>query len=93
MASDLSKDPVLFRYVLHEYLPKKLLAQVPLDEVLRRVPHAYQIAIFAMSIASQSVYETGLSGGDFAFFRFMHNLHARAQKFAEESAKTATSRL
>merc|ERR1712146_586037 len=57
--SNLNQDDALFRYVLTQYTPKTLLAQVPLDVILKRVPRAYLEAIFHKQVAIQYIYAPG----------------------------------
>ena len=77
--SDMHNDTQLFKFVISQYVLPSTLKQVSLDEVMNRVPKPYLIAIFAIYIASNFVYEFGLeNSNEFSFFQFMHKLHLRA---------------
>jgi glutamate dehydrogenase len=77
--SDMHTDAALFRFVISQYVLPSTLKQVPLDEILTRVPKAYLVAIFAIYIASNFVYETGLEhANEFSFFQFMQKLTSQA---------------
>jgi len=88
--SDLYKDLPLRRYVLSQYLPETLKAKVSVEQAMERVPQPYLKAIFAIWIASNFVYSTGLSANDFSFFLYMHELTKKARG-EEGDAKSATN--
>jgi glutamate dehydrogenase len=78
-SSDMHHDAALFKFIISQYVLPSTLRQVSLDEVMKRVPQAYLVAIFAIYIASNFVYDYGLEGSnEFSFFQFMHKLHLRA---------------
>eukprot|EP00672_Neobodo_designis_P008441 CAMPEP_0174854906 /NCGR_PEP_ID=MMETSP1114-20130205/32006_1 /TAXON_ID=312471 /ORGANISM="Neobodo designis, Strain CCAP 1951/1" /LENGTH=991 /DNA_ID=CAMNT_0016089615 /DNA_START=28 /DNA_END=3003 /DNA_ORIENTATION=- len=78
--SDMHNDTKLFKFVISQYVLPSTLKQVPLDQIMKRVPQAYLVAIFAIYIASNFVYDYGLEGSnEFSFFQFMHKLHLRAE--------------
>ncbi|TYZ65267.1 hypothetical protein PybrP1_002514 [[Pythium] brassicae (nom. inval.)] len=56
--------------------PAVLLAMVPRDELLRRLPETYTRAFFASQLASRFVYTVGLSAPEFAFYEFVEALTA-----------------
>eukprot|EP00758_Cryptobia_borreli_P007909 Tbor_TRINITY_DN5340_c1_g1::TRINITY_DN5340_c1_g1_i1::g.4442::m.4442/K15371/GDH2; glutamate dehydrogenase len=77
--SDLHNDTQLFIYVLRNYIPQTLQQKVSIDQVLVRVPINYLRAIFAMWIASDFVYKTGITdSNEFGFFVYMHELAKKA---------------
>ena len=59
------------RRVLSKAFPQKLQELVGLDQLIDRLPEAYQQAVFGYYIASRYVYQHGLSGQEFAFFEYM----------------------
>jgi glutamate dehydrogenase len=80
--SDLYSDVHLKRYVLHHYFPQSLKEKVSLDVILDRVPQTYLKAIFAIWIASNFVYSTGLKANEFSFFMYMHELSKKAREMS-----------
>lgn len=78
--SDLYNDAVLRKYVLAQYLPKTLKERVSVDTISERVPKSYLVAIFAIWIASNFVYSTGLGASEFSFFMYMHELMRKARE-------------
>jgi glutamate dehydrogenase len=77
--SDLYNERPLRRYVLEQYLPATLKEKVSVEKALERVPEAYLKAIFAIWIASNFVYSTGLRANEFSFFMYMHELSKKAR--------------
>lgn len=69
--SSLWEDEKIRRSVLQEALPKLLLKQIGLDQIIARVPENYLRAIFGSYIASRFVYENGTGHSPFAFYDFM----------------------
>lgn len=57
--------------VMSEALPKTLIDQLGLENILARVPENYMRAIFGAYLASRYVYQAGISAPEFAFFEFM----------------------
>eukprot|EP00760_Papus_ankaliazontas_P032767 PhM_4_TR5957/c1_g1_i1/m.15780/K15371/GDH2; glutamate dehydrogenase len=69
----MARDHTLRAKVLNRYLPKILLEKVPLDVLMKRVPEAYQHAIFNAFVSSDYVYTVGLGGDETSFSRYMHD--------------------
>ena len=78
MDSDLYNDAKLKNYVLRQYIPTVLFTKLPLSQVLVRVPETYLRSMFAIWIASDFVYTTGLGANEFSFFMYMHKLSQKA---------------
>jgi glutamate dehydrogenase len=77
--SDLHEDQTLYRYVLRRYIPSTLQEKVPLNLILERVPTPYLRAIFAIWIASDFVYTSGIAqANEFQFFTYMGQLSKKA---------------
>ena len=72
--SDLHKDAKLFRYVMSQYVPTTLQQKVPIDKIIDRLPENYKRAMFAITIASDYNYKSGLAANEFSFFQYMHDL-------------------
>ncbi|EKG01927.1 glutamate dehydrogenase, putative [Trypanosoma cruzi] len=87
LASDVFKNKKLVRYILFHYTPKTLLEVVTVDELMNRVPIAYQHAICAMWLASEYVYSTGIDSNEFDFFSFMSTHIERASAMAKEQSR------
>lgn len=69
--SDLFDDEELRRNVLQDSLPASLQELVGIDNILERVPVAYQRAIFSMHLSSRFFYENGATADPLKFYRFM----------------------
>jgi len=80
--SDLHKDAKLFRFVMSLYVPTTIQAQVGIDTIIDRLPANYRAAMFAITIASDFNYKSGLSANEFSFFQYMHNLIQKANAAA-----------
>eukprot|EP01062_Namystynia_karyoxenos_P079143 TRINITY_DN8296_c0_g1_i1.p1 TRINITY_DN8296_c0_g1~~TRINITY_DN8296_c0_g1_i1.p1 ORF type:complete len:1067 (+),score=408.58 TRINITY_DN8296_c0_g1_i1:107-3307(+) len=72
--SSLWQDEQLRRQILHHYVPKVLMDQVGIENILKRVPEAYLRSIFGCMLAARYVYSKGPNANEFAFFEFIHNL-------------------
>ena len=74
--SPLWNNVELRKVMLRRALPPTLLKFVEggLDTILKRVPESYLKAIFGSHVASQFVYQYGLSTTDFSFFEYMEPL-------------------
>jgi glutamate dehydrogenase len=72
--SGMWKDAYLRESVLKRSLPPVLLQQVPIETIMKRVPEAYQSAIFNAYVASNYVYGVGLVEDESAFSRFMRTM-------------------
>jgi glutamate dehydrogenase len=70
-ASDLFEDESLRLSVLQDSLPASLVALVGIEQIMDRVPVAYQRAIFSMHLSSRFFYENGASADPLKFYRFM----------------------
>ena len=70
--STLFENKQLVRYILKKYVPAALLEIVPIDVLMQRVPTNYVRSIFAIWIASDYVYTTGLDANEFTFFQYLH---------------------
>ncbi|KAJ2783245.1 NAD-dependent glutamate dehydrogenase [Coemansia interrupta] len=79
-STNLWDNVALRRLIMREALPKRLLKEVELDTVLKRVPLNYLKAIFGAYLASHFVYEYGADPGQFAFFEFMSRYNAKAEE-------------
>lgn len=74
-SKELWEDDVEFRnIVLKNALPKLLLNEIGLDEILQRVPQAYLKAIFATKLASEFVYTRGIDANPAKFLEFVSSL-------------------
>ncbi len=70
-SSDLFDDNHLRSAVLRAALPASLLDLVGLDQILERVPVAYQRAIFSMHLSSRFYYQHGATADPLKFYQFM----------------------
>jgi glutamate dehydrogenase len=76
-------DPTLFRYLIKSYVPAPILELVTIDDVLRRVPKNYLLAIAATTVASQFAYRVGpyrTTGVELLFHEYMSELRELARK-------------
>jgi len=70
--SDLWNNDSLKKKILSEAFPKELQKLVGLDTILTRVPENYLRAMFGTYLASNYVYQLGLSSTpEFSFFNFI----------------------
>jgi glutamate dehydrogenase len=72
--SDLFDDAPSRAGVLGRAIPRTLVDQVGLDELMRRLPEPYQRALFASWVASHFVYEYGVKASSVDFFHFARGL-------------------
>ena len=78
-SKELWSDDVEFRNaVLIKALPKLLLEEIGLENVLQRVPEAYLKAIFATKLASEFVYTRGVDANPAKFLEFVSSLKRSA---------------
>ena len=74
-SKELWSDDIEFRNtVLKSALPKLLLNEIGLENVLTRVPEAYLKAIFATKLASEFVYTRGIDANPAKFLEFVSSL-------------------
>lgn len=76
--SALFEEPALRRNVLLAHLPPILVKQAGLPAILKRVPIAYQKAIFARTLARLFVYRFGLNPGYEHYREFINSFAAGA---------------
>ncbi|KAH3669415.1 hypothetical protein OGAPHI_001536 [Ogataea philodendri] len=77
-SKELWDDDVKFRNdVLVDALPRLLLSEIGIDNILQRVPKAYLRAIFATRLASEFVYTRGIDSNPARFLEFISSLKRR----------------
>lgn len=65
------EDKELRKIILSKSFPKVLLNALGYEQITKRVPVAYQKAIFHSYLASRFIYKYGTTPSQFAFFEFM----------------------
>ncbi|EPQ54800.1 NAD-specific glutamate dehydrogenase [Gloeophyllum trabeum ATCC 11539] len=73
-SSDLFDDEPSKRGVMRRAVPKTLVDQVGLDELLKRLPEFYQRAMFSSWVASHFIYKYGVNASSVDFFHFARDL-------------------
>ncbi|KAF8817116.1 NAD-specific glutamate dehydrogenase [Phlegmacium glaucopus] len=76
--SDLYDDVPSRNGVMRSAIPKTLVDLVGLDTLLKRLPEAYQRALFSSWVASHFIYKYGVSGSSVDFFHFARGLATSA---------------
>jgi len=72
--SDLYDDVPSRNGVMHRAIPKTLVDQIGLETLLKRLPEAYQRALFSSWVASHFVYKYGVNCSSVDFFHFARDL-------------------
>ncbi|CAK5284434.1 unnamed protein product [Mycena citricolor] len=72
--SDLFDDGPSREGVLRRAIPKTLVDKIGLEVVLKRLPEAYQRALFSSWVASHFIYKYGVNGSSVDFFHFARDL-------------------
>ncbi|KIY46227.1 NADH-dependent glutamate dehydrogenase [Fistulina hepatica ATCC 64428] len=72
--SDLFDDLPSRRGVLSRAIPQTLVTQIGLETLLKRLPDAYQRALFSSWVASHFIYKYGVNGSSVDFFHFARGL-------------------
>jgi len=72
--SDLYDDVPSRHGVMSRAIPKTLVDQVGLDTLLKRLPEAYQKALFSSWVASRFIYKYGVNASSVDFFHFARDL-------------------
>lgn len=78
--SDLWENETIRRGVLEQALPKLLLQEIGLEQIIRRVPDSYLRSIFGCYLASRFIYQYGSSPSQFAFYDFMSKVRGRIEQ-------------
>ncbi|TFK48742.1 NADH-dependent glutamate dehydrogenase [Heliocybe sulcata] len=73
-SSDLFDDEPSKKGVMRRAIPKTLVEQVGLEELLSRLPESYQRALFSSWVASHFIYKYGVNGSSVDFFHFARDL-------------------
>jgi glutamate dehydrogenase len=73
-SSDLYDDVPSRNGVMRRAIPKTLVDKVGLDTLLKRLPEAYQRALFSSWVASHFIYKYGVNGSSVDFFHFARDL-------------------
>ncbi|KAH9480250.1 NAD-specific glutamate dehydrogenase [Psilocybe cubensis] len=73
-SSDLYDDIPSRLGVMRRAIPKTLVEQVGLETLLKRLPEAYQRALFSSWVASHFIYKYGVNGSSVDFFHFARDL-------------------
>ncbi|PPQ79211.1 LOW QUALITY PROTEIN: hypothetical protein CVT25_002817 [Psilocybe cyanescens] len=73
-SSDLYDDIPSRLGVMRRAIPKTLVDQVGLETLLKRLPEAYQRALFSSWVASHFIYKYGVNGSSVDFFHFARDL-------------------
>lgn len=74
--SDLFEDVPSRRGVLMKAIPKTLVQEVGLETLMKRLPEAYQRALFSSWVSSNFVYKYGVIASSVDFFHFARDLSA-----------------
>ncbi|KAF4577409.1 NAD-dependent glutamate dehydrogenase [Pleurotus pulmonarius] len=74
--SDLFDDLPSRRGVIQRAIPKTLVDQVGLDVLMKRLPEAYQRALFSSWVSSHFIYKYGVNASSVDFFHFARDLAA-----------------
>ncbi|KDR82436.1 hypothetical protein GALMADRAFT_237757 [Galerina marginata CBS 339.88] len=77
-SSDLFDDVPSRNGVMSRAIPKTLVDQVGLETLLKRLPEAYQKALFSSWVASHFIYKYGVNGSSVDFFHFARGLATTA---------------
>ncbi|PPQ75710.1 hypothetical protein CVT26_000951 [Gymnopilus dilepis] len=77
-ASDLFDDVPSRHGVMRRAIPKTLVDQVGLETLLKRLPEAYQRALFSSWVASHFIYKYGVNASSVDFFHFARDLASTA---------------
>jgi glutamate dehydrogenase len=72
--SDLFDDIPSRHGVMKRAIPKTLVDQVGVETLLKRLPEAYQRALFASWVASHFIYKHGVNSSTVDFFHFAREL-------------------
>jgi len=72
--SDLFSDKALVKKVIAKGIPPILVEKVSVDKILKRLPEAYQKALFASRLAGSYVYQYGLDANEINFFEFLKEI-------------------
>lgn len=78
-ASNLYDDAVLRKATMTKALPKVLLAEVGLDNILKRLPEVYARSMFASYIASRFIYRYGTDPSNVDFYHFIAALKSESK--------------
>ncbi|KAF9533182.1 NAD-specific glutamate dehydrogenase [Crepidotus variabilis] len=76
--SDLFDDAPSRFGVMKRAIPKTLVDQIGLETLLKRLPEAYQRALFSSWVASHFIYKYGVNGSSVDFFHFARELASTA---------------
>ncbi|EJD34372.1 NAD-dependent glutamate dehydrogenase [Auricularia subglabra TFB-10046 SS5] len=77
-ASSLFDDVRARQGVLKEAIPATLRDKLGLETLMKRLPEAYQRALFASYVASKFIYTCGVRASNVDFYRFATGLAAKA---------------
>lgn len=77
-ASSLFDDPRARQGVLKAAIPETLLNKLGLETLQKRLPEAYQRALFASYVASKFIYSCGVKASNVDFYRFATSLASKA---------------
>jgi glutamate dehydrogenase len=72
--SDLFDDTPSLHGVMKRAIPKTLVDQIGLNTLLKRLPEAYQRALFSSWVASHFIYKYGVNASSVDFFHFARDL-------------------
>jgi len=72
--SDLFEDVASRNGVLKKAIPQTLVKQVGLETLMKRLPEAYQRALFSSWVAAHFIYKYGPAGSNVDFFNFARTL-------------------
>ncbi|MDP2915580.1 MAG: NAD-glutamate dehydrogenase [Candidatus Aminicenantes bacterium] len=73
-ASGLFTSKVLVKKVIAKGAPPVLVEKIGVDKILKRLPEAYQKALFASRLAGAYVYKHGLDADEIDFFEFIKGI-------------------
>lgn len=73
-SSDLFDDEPSRKGVMKRAIPATLVDQVGLETLLKRLPIAYQKALFSSWVAAHFIYRFGVTGSSVDFFKFAREL-------------------
>ncbi|KAE9391665.1 NAD-specific glutamate dehydrogenase [Gymnopus androsaceus JB14] len=73
-SSDLFEDVPSRNGVMRRAIPKTLVEKIGLETLLKRLPEAYQRALFSSWVASHFLYKYGVNASSVDFFHFARDL-------------------
>ncbi|KAE9390235.1 NAD(P)-binding protein [Gymnopus androsaceus JB14] len=73
-SSDLFEDVPSRNGVMRRAIPKMLVEKIGLETLLKRLPEAYQRALFSSWVASHFLYKYGVNASSVDFFHFARDL-------------------